>query len=142
MSTCSDSRGENLTIDTAYSSPFEIPPLKGKEAEYRKMHAKDRERSIHSTELYAVWNAKPFFLDAAVHSFERQKVGYDYAFWNDAGSSSRGKTRPSLCNAIFLLYPERLITMWYNDPDTPAHFAEGDGSLGIIRGFETPRGYG
>jgi len=81
-------RGENLTltIDTTYSSPFEIPPLRGKEAEYRKMHAKDRERSIHSIELYAVWNAKPFFLNAAVRSLERQGVRYDYAFWNDAGS--------------------------------------------------------
>jgi hypothetical protein len=81
-------RGENLTltIDTTYSSPFEIPPLKGREAEYRKMHAKDRERSIHSIELYAVWNAKPFFLNAAVRSLEKQGVRYDYAFWNDAGS--------------------------------------------------------
>ena len=50
------------------------------------MHAKDRERSIHSIELYAVWNAKPFFLNAAVRSLERQGVRYDYAFWNDAGS--------------------------------------------------------
>ena len=75
-------RGEilALTIDTTYSSPFEMPPLKGKEAEYRKMHAKDRERSIHSIELYAVWNAKPFFLNAAVRSLERQGVRYDYAF--------------------------------------------------------------
>jgi hypothetical protein len=81
-------RGENLTltIDTTYSSPFEIPPLKGKEAEYRKMHAKDRERSIHSIELYAVWNAKPFFLNAAVRSLGSKESRYDYAFWNDAGS--------------------------------------------------------
>jgi len=81
-------RGENLTltIDTTYSSPFEIPPLKGKEEEYRKVHAKDRERSIHSIELYAVWNAKPFFLNAAVRRLESQGLRYDYAFWNDAGS--------------------------------------------------------
>jgi hypothetical protein len=81
-------RGKNLTltIDTTYSSPFEVPALKGKEAEYRKIHAKDRERSIHSIELYAVWNAKPFFLNAAVRTLEKEGVGYDYAFWNDAGS--------------------------------------------------------
>ena len=31
----------------------------------------------------------------------------------------------TLINAIFLLYPERLITVWYNDPYIPA---EGEGS--------------
>jgi len=54
------------------------------------MRAWDREKDIHSPELYAVWSAKPFFLDeglrnaaAALPSFARQ---YDYAFWTDAGA--------------------------------------------------------
>jgi len=53
-----DFRGENLTlmIDATYSSPFEILALKRKEEKDRKIHEKDRERSIHSIELYAVWN--------------------------------------------------------------------------------------
>ncbi|KIM46863.1 hypothetical protein M413DRAFT_440436 [Hebeloma cylindrosporum] len=50
------------------------------------MHKNDREMFRHSPELYAVWNAKPFFLDSAVKSLERQGKVYDYAFWTDAGS--------------------------------------------------------
>jgi len=209
-----------LTVNTTYSSPFEIPTLKGKEAGYTKIHAKDRERSIHSIELYAVWNAKPFFLNAAVRTLEEEGITYDYAFWNDAGSfreehwyrqwpspsivqkvwdegSSLAETdkedliffpmwsapHPSdaqwtesmgpvdaeisqgsffgghpkavdwwtrtfyayhdhylsseifvgkdqtLINALFLLFPERFITVWYNDPDAPAHLAKGNGSF-------------
>lgn len=29
----------------------------------------------------------------------------------------------TLINALFLLFPQRLITMWFWDPDAPAHIA-------------------
>ena len=35
----------------------------------------------------------------------------------------------TLINALVLLFPERFITVWYNDPDTPAHLAKGDGTF-------------
>jgi len=81
-------RGEGLpiTIDTSYASPFDIPPLMGLEEKYQKMHKKDREMFRHSPELYAIWNAKPFFLDSALQILQRQGKVYDYAFWTDAGS--------------------------------------------------------
>lgn len=81
-------RGEGLpiTIDTSYASPFDIPPLMGLEEKYQKMHKKDREMFRHSPELYAIWNAKPFFLDSALQILQRQGKVYDYAFSTDAGS--------------------------------------------------------
>ncbi|KAJ7175706.1 hypothetical protein C8R46DRAFT_989772 [Mycena filopes] len=75
-----------IIIDTTYSSPFDIPPLRNSRAQYSEMYAQDRERALHSPDLYAVWNAKPFFLDKAVHALSRAGRDYDYAFWNDAGS--------------------------------------------------------
>ncbi|KAF5310790.1 hypothetical protein D9619_007998 [Psilocybe cf. subviscida] len=76
----------NITIDTAYGSPFDIPPLRGLEEKYRSMHNLDREKFRHSPELYAIWNAKPFFVHAAVQALRKQGKEYDYVFWNDAGS--------------------------------------------------------
>jgi hypothetical protein len=75
-----------ITIDTTYSTPFDIPPLNMYSERYEKMHSQDREAFRHSPELYAVWNAKPFFLDEAVQTLARENKTYDYAFWNDAGS--------------------------------------------------------
>ncbi|KAJ7196493.1 hypothetical protein GGX14DRAFT_504749 [Mycena pura] len=80
-------RGDRpITIDTTYPSPFAIPPLDGMRERYHEMHALDREQFRHSPELYAVWNAKEFFLDEAVQARSRAGKEYDYAFWNDAGS--------------------------------------------------------
>ncbi|KAG6852221.1 hypothetical protein C0991_001854, partial [Blastosporella zonata] len=70
-----------LTIDTTYHNPFTVPPLSGFRSKYAQMHGWDRERAIHSPELYAVWNAKPWLLEHALIGRE-----YDYAFWVDAGS--------------------------------------------------------
>ncbi|KAJ7696016.1 hypothetical protein B0H17DRAFT_1131191 [Mycena rosella] len=75
-----------IIVDTTYSSPFDIPPLNASRDHYYKMHAQDRERARHSPELYAVWNAKPYFLDEAVQTLSQAGTEYDYAFWNDAGS--------------------------------------------------------
>ncbi|KAH9478683.1 hypothetical protein JR316_0009141 [Psilocybe cubensis] len=81
--------GLTITIDTSYASPFDVSPLKGLEDDYAKMHNQDREKKIHSPALYAVWNAKPFLLNAAVKILAGKGRVYDYAFWNDAGSFRR-----------------------------------------------------
>ncbi|KAJ7505545.1 hypothetical protein B0H11DRAFT_428335 [Mycena galericulata] len=75
-----------IIIDTTYTTPFDIPPLRSFKEEYHRMHALDREKDIHSPPLYATWNGKPFFLDEAVKALARQGKRYGYAFWNDAGS--------------------------------------------------------
>jgi hypothetical protein len=78
-------RGNNLSliIDTRFTSPFDIPPLKGKEDLYKNILKKDRAKSKASIDLYANRHAKPFFLYDAVSRLERP---YDFAFWSDAGS--------------------------------------------------------
>ncbi|KAA1475363.1 hypothetical protein DENSPDRAFT_860780 [Dentipellis sp. KUC8613] len=75
-----------LTLNTTFASPFDIPPLQGRAAAYRLMHAWDPEQDIHSPELYAVWTAKPYFLDEGLANAQAAGQQYDYAFWNDAGS--------------------------------------------------------
>jgi len=83
-----DSRGHGLpiVIDTTYSTAFDVPPLKGFKENYTAMYNLDREKNIHNPELYAIWNAKPFLLEAGLKNMARHGKTYDYAFWNDAGS--------------------------------------------------------
>jgi hypothetical protein len=75
-----------ITINTSFTTPFDVPPLYGLRDDYELMHEIDREKSRHSAELYAVWNAKPYFLDQAVKNLQKDGRMYEYAFWNDAGS--------------------------------------------------------
>ncbi|KAJ7645607.1 hypothetical protein DFH06DRAFT_998501 [Mycena polygramma] len=75
-----------ITIDTTFATPFDIPPLREFREQYDAQHELDREKKIHSAELYAAWNAKPYFLDEAVKALSRQGKTYPWAFWNDAGS--------------------------------------------------------
>ncbi|TFK26312.1 hypothetical protein FA15DRAFT_616074 [Coprinopsis marcescibilis] len=77
----------NFILNTTYPNVFAVPPLKGLRERYEKMHSIDREKGIHGAELYAVWNAKAFWLDEALkHSKQSFGREYDYAFWIDAGS--------------------------------------------------------
>ena len=87
-STVQAARGKGLpiTIDANYNTPFDVPPLKGQEGWYNKMHSIDRENSYHSPELYSVWNAKPFFVDNAIRVMASKGKTYDYVFWSDGGS--------------------------------------------------------
>jgi hypothetical protein len=81
-----------ITINTTYLSPFDIPPLKDSPAtdegydirdKYQQMWSWDREKRRHNPELYAIWTAKPYFLDEGLRNSD---IAYDYAFWTDAGS--------------------------------------------------------
>lgn len=82
-----DARGSlPITINTSYTSPFDIPPLKGLEDKYAEMHQIDREKNRHSPELYAIWAGKPYFLEEGLKNAQGSGKRYDYAFWNDAGS--------------------------------------------------------
>jgi len=75
--------GTTLHIDSSFETPFETPYLKNYERDYRtSQFALDPEAFRHTPELYAVWNAKPFFLAEA----SRKNPNYTYYFWNDIGS--------------------------------------------------------
>jgi hypothetical protein len=55
-----------IIINTTFSSPFNIPPLKdglGTKEMYEEMWEWDQEKDIRNAELYAVWTVKPYFLD-------------------------------------------------------------------------------
>jgi len=95
-----------ITVDTSYSSPFEIPPLRGVEGTYIRMNAMDQEKWHHSPELYAVWNAKPYLLQAAVRNLKAKGKTYDYSFWNDAGSFRRNHRYTGWPN------PEQVEQVW------------------------------
>ena len=72
----------NIIIDTSYPTPFDIPPLKGKEDAYKQMQKKDRQKSKSRTpNLSALLNSKPFFLHTALNN--STNVAYDYVFWTD-----------------------------------------------------------
>ncbi|KAH9484941.1 hypothetical protein JR316_0001845 [Psilocybe cubensis] len=87
VETVKEFRGDlPITINSAYSSPFDIPPLQGRERVYARMNEIDQEKWHHSPELYAIWNAKPFLLNSAVQALKEKGKVYDYAFWNDGGS--------------------------------------------------------
>jgi hypothetical protein len=77
-----------ITVDTSYSAPFDIPPLKGKEDAYTEMQKKDRQKSAsHTPELFALRNSKPFFLHTALQKAQvNASVTYDYVFWNDVAN--------------------------------------------------------
>lgn len=78
-----------IYINTTYSLPFDIPPLYGLRPAYEDLHTLDREAFRHNPDLYAVWNAKPWFLDNAVQDSKERGEEYEFAFWCDAGSFRR-----------------------------------------------------
>ncbi|KAK0468589.1 hypothetical protein IW261DRAFT_1319328, partial [Armillaria novae-zelandiae] len=73
----------SITVNTTYTSPLSIPPLRGRIDKYVEMHGFDRRPGDHSAELYAMRNSKPFFVYGAMKNLS---VEYDYAFWIDVGS--------------------------------------------------------
>ena len=83
-----------MTLNTSFSSPFDIPPLQGLRGRYQEMHDEipedthriDWSKDTHSPELYAVWNAKTYFLQAGLQNSKANGLGFTWAFWTDAGS--------------------------------------------------------
>ena len=82
-----DLRGDlPMTLNTSFSSPFDIPPLQGLRGRYEEMHELDIEKDIHSPELYAVWTSKTYFLEEGLRNSKATGFDFNWAFWNDAGS--------------------------------------------------------
>ncbi|KZV82666.1 hypothetical protein EXIGLDRAFT_843512 [Exidia glandulosa HHB12029] len=74
-----------ITLDTRYESAFDIEPLRSRRGQLERMHELDREKGYHSPELYAVWAAKPFFVNEALRRISDADKKYKYVFWVDAG---------------------------------------------------------
>lgn len=75
-----------MTLNTSFSSPFDIPPLRDLRGRYEEMHELDWEKDIHSPELYAVWSSKTYFLEEGLRNSKASGFDFTWAFWNDAGS--------------------------------------------------------
>ena len=80
-----------MTLNTSFSSPYDIPPLQGLRGRYEAMHELDREKDIHSPELYAVWTSKTYFLQEGLRNSNANGFDFTWAFWNDAGSFRDGQ---------------------------------------------------
>ncbi|KAF8647122.1 hypothetical protein AX16_006954 [Volvariella volvacea WC 439] len=76
-----------IIINTTFSSPFDIPLLKGFQFQYHAMPSLDTNPlRPHSSHEYALSNFRPFFVDeAATNMLDRGKA-YDLVFWNDLAS--------------------------------------------------------
>lgn len=95
-----------ITIDTAFNTPFDIPILENRRESYKDMQKKDRERSKHPLEVYAVRNAKPYLLAEGLRRSEANGKSPKYVFWIDAEGFEGGhayKSWPSV---------ERLNAAW------------------------------
>ncbi len=83
-----------IIFNTSYASPFDIPPLRGLSEVYQAQAKIDPENrgfwgDRHPAELYAVWNAKPYFLHEGLlnaNSMSAYDEKFSYAFWIDVGS--------------------------------------------------------
>lgn len=129
-----------ITINTTYASPFDIPPLAGRRAEYEEMWRHDREKDRHNPDLYAIWTAKPFFLDEGM---KNAKGAYKHAFWTDAGSFRQSHQFTAWPDAQRVkevweegsmesgTNPDDLffIPMWYPPHDTMQYWMEGMGPI-------------
>ncbi|EJD32439.1 hypothetical protein AURDEDRAFT_178493 [Auricularia subglabra TFB-10046 SS5] len=90
-----------LTVDTRWNRPHDIPPLADpkRREQLASQREKDREKKYHNADLYAVWAAKPFFVDQALKQANSNE-SYAFAFWMDVGTFRRPhafKRWPDVC---------------------------------------------
>lgn len=88
--------GLPIRINTTFSSPFDIPPLNTDgdlRMTYKEMNKQGRKDQIRPLHEYALSNAKPYFLAAALQN-ERAvyntRAEYRYAFWIDPEVLEKG----------------------------------------------------
>ncbi|PPQ78588.1 hypothetical protein CVT25_010564 [Psilocybe cyanescens] len=122
-----------MTIDSSFASPFDIPPLKGRELVYSRMrraahnsarnnedskdaHDDDDDRkstAVQSPEIFALRNAKPFFLEHAIATLGEMDDDYDYVFWVDAASfNDEEDSELELLRYTSWPDPARVETVW------------------------------
>jgi hypothetical protein len=84
-----------ITLNTSFTSAFEVPPIRPWKDAYQQQAAIDPENiqrryalrgRKHGPELYAIWLSKPYLLLEGIKNSERMNATYKYTFWVDAGS--------------------------------------------------------
>lgn len=76
-------RGALPAVYVTYPDLWDVPPAAHFKALFTAQHALDPERGIHSPELYAIWDAKPWFTAAAAAADPFKSHLF---MWADAGS--------------------------------------------------------
>ncbi|TDL14974.1 hypothetical protein BD410DRAFT_684353, partial [Rickenella mellea] len=74
-----------ITINTTFSSPFEIPPLNSTRESYEAFR---KGRNFALATVDGVRAGSPHFLAEAVRTVQSQQKDYKYAFWIDADDFS------------------------------------------------------
>ncbi|KAF9267004.1 hypothetical protein L218DRAFT_856467 [Marasmius fiardii PR-910] len=76
----------NIILNTTFTDVWQLPPVAGLEQAFEEMHDIGREKKIHSPELYAIWNAKPWLTEEGMkNSRDGNNFEWDYVFWTDVG---------------------------------------------------------
>jgi len=73
------------------NATFDIPPLKGLEGRYVDTNKVDPENAYHSSELYAVWSSKTYFLREVLLNMQSARMIVQYVFWSGAGNFREGE---------------------------------------------------
>ncbi len=74
-----------IVINTTFSTPLDIAPLRGKEDAYGEMVRRHKGKSLPSLDEYASLVGKPFFLAEALRNVNSE-LRYKYAFWVDSSA--------------------------------------------------------
>ncbi|KAG8858378.1 hypothetical protein FRB96_005263 [Tulasnella sp. 330] len=81
-----------IIINTDFSTPFDVPPMKGLQTKYADQHARlDPEKFRHNPSLYATWNAKAWLVEDAARRYVKGNKT-EWFFWSDAGSVRQSHT--------------------------------------------------
>lgn len=83
-----------ITINSSYSNPFDVPPVRGLYDVYHKMRRQSKDRKGEEPGLYALRTSKSWFLSEAVKNYESRLApgskSIGYVFWVDIGSFQDG----------------------------------------------------
>lgn len=64
-----------------FNNIYEVPCVKNLSTVFEKMTEMDREKGLHNSDLYAVWNSKLYFIREATFIYPN----YQVYFWVDSG---------------------------------------------------------
>ena len=114
QATISSSRaGLPITINTTFSTPFDVPPLQGLEATYEELPpVRSREGRTLSTIEVAEQVAIPYLLSSASTSTTINAKQYDYVFYISPSFFSSSTISPTLLT--YWPSPARVKEVWAN----------------------------
>lgn len=74
-------RYRQFIFNLTFKDIYEVPCVKNLSSVFKHMHDLDREKGLHNSDLYAVWNSKLYFIHEATLIYP----DYSLYFWLDSG---------------------------------------------------------